>query len=424
LKASRTYILTAIITFLVLLIVEFMAYVFYVSQNSSYNFNKYEMQIEKATGQSGKNDLSLVDLELALHPYLGYTMNPEFSGINKSKPGGMNTSDYGFLDNFSPIHNREPNEILIGITGGSVAAWFFIETREVLESYLRKSPKFKDKKITFINMALGGWKQPQQLLSLTYLLSLGANFDMIINIDGFNDLVMPIYFNLKKSVFPYYPTNWYVFSSMPNPGFVDPLITEVNSMANERKLIADFMKNSFLSENILARVIWLNYDRYREYQANKLRDKYNYQTSLQTTWITTGTKYEPAKDEKSEYKAMASYWARSSEQMRFLADSNNIKYYHFLQPNQYVPGSKPLTEEELLKAFGEKSQYKVIVEDGYSALQQEGVRLKQMGENFYDLSYIFKDNHETLYLDECCHFNRTGLGIMAERIGDVLIDSY
>ena len=31
-----------------------------------------------------------------------------------------------------------------------------------------------------------GYKQPQQLMAYNYLLSLGAEFDAVINIDGYN----------------------------------------------------------------------------------------------------------------------------------------------------------------------------------------------------------------------------------------------
>lgn len=419
---SRTYIFTAIVTCLVLLFVEFTAYVFYVVQYSSFNFDRYEEQLGKAEGRFGSSKISVVESQGALHPYLGYTPNPDV--LTAKDQGGVNISDYGFIDDFSPIRMRESNEVLIGISGGSVAAWFFIESRDVLESYLRKSPIFKSKKITFINMAAGGWKQPQQLLSFTYLLSLGANFDIIINIDGFNDLVLPIYYNRPKSVFPFYPTNWYVVSQTTNSGFIDPIINKVKLLDNERKVVGDFIKNSFLSENILARVIWLNYDRYRERQTNNLREKYYKQNVPKSSYVTSGPKYTWSGDKKNQYQDMASYWAQSSKQMRLLANSNNIKYYHFLQPNQYVNGSKSLSKDELERAFLPNEQFGQIVKGGYSALQKEGARLKHTGENFYDLTYIFKDNHETLYIDPCCHFNKAGLGIMAEKIADVLIDSY
>ena len=35
-----------------------------------------------------------------------------------------------------------------------------------------------------------GYKQPQQLLILSYFLSIGQSFDVVVNIDGFNEVAM------------------------------------------------------------------------------------------------------------------------------------------------------------------------------------------------------------------------------------------
>jgi len=35
-----------------------------------------------------------------------------------------------------------------------------------------------------------GYKQPQQLLVLSYFLSIGQPFDMVMNIDGFNEVAL------------------------------------------------------------------------------------------------------------------------------------------------------------------------------------------------------------------------------------------
>ena len=40
----------------------------------------------------------------------------------------------------------------------------------------------------FVNLALFGYKQPQQLTTLAYLMSIGGQFDLVLNIDGFNEV--------------------------------------------------------------------------------------------------------------------------------------------------------------------------------------------------------------------------------------------
>lgn len=417
----KNLLFAAITTILLLICFEITAYVFYAVQNSTFTFERYQEQLGIAKGEFGANTIATASTSSVPHPYFGYTPNPEVMTAKLLE--GNNVSDYGFIDNQSPIHVREPNEILIGIAGGSVAAWFFMVSRNEFEASLRKYPAYKSKKITFINMSAGGWKQPQQLLSFTYLLSLGAKFDLIVNIDGFNDLVMPIFYNLPKSVFPFYPTNWYLISQLSNPGYTNAIVDQVKTIDAKRNAAATFMQNSFLSGNILSRLVWINFDRYQERRTTQLRKEFAVQQTPKSTFTTSGPNFTWPKEKKDQYVAMASYWAQSSKQMRLLANANNIKYFHFLQPNQYVPGSKILNKEELATAFAADSEFREIVQNGYDALQKEGALLKNSGEDFYDLTGIFKNNNETVYHDTCCHYNKRGFAILGDKIAEAIAAS-
>ena len=37
-------------------------------------------------------------------------------------------------------------------------------------------------------------------------------------------------------------------------------------------------------------------------------------------------------------------WAESSFQMHAVASAKGIRYFHFLQPNQYIEGTKPMSD--------------------------------------------------------------------------------
>src|SRR4029077_7481954 len=52
-------------------------------------------------------------------------------------------------------------------------------------------------------------------------------------------------------------------------------------------------------------------------------------------------------DDDTMYREFTEVWGRSSLQRAILCRALGITYVHFLQPNQYLPGSKTLTEEEL-----------------------------------------------------------------------------
>ena len=108
--------------------------------------------------------------------------------------------------------------------------------------------------------------------------------------------------------------------------------------------------------------------------------------------------------------------------MHELAEANEIGYFHFLQPNQYVPGSKIMKAEELKIAFAENQPHKPVVENGYPYLIKEGNELIHHGVNFFDLTMIFSKNDSILYNDDCCHLNDKGYNIIGAAIGKTLVE--
>lgn len=113
-------------------------------------------------------------------------------------------------------------------------------------------------------------------------------------------------------------------------------------------------------------------------------------------------------------------WERCSRQLEALCVANDIRYVHVLQPNQYDPGSKPLSDSEKDTAFDPEGPYKPAIERGYPLLREAGERLRADGVTFIDLSRVFEDTKETLYVDNCCHFNKAGNRILVDAIAGEL----
>ncbi|MFM7869738.1 MAG: hypothetical protein ACKPHU_36420, partial [Planctomycetaceae bacterium] len=63
-----------------------------------------------------------------------------------------------------------------------------------------------------MRLALPGYKQPQQLMALNYVLSLGGEFDAVLNIDGFNDGALSILENARQKTSIAYPRSWHARS--------------------------------------------------------------------------------------------------------------------------------------------------------------------------------------------------------------------
>src|SRR5262249_19753720 len=55
---------------------------------------------------------------------------------------------------------------------------------------MRRIPELADKRLEFRHLALGGWKQPQQLFAVQYLLALGGELDVLIDLDGYNEVAL------------------------------------------------------------------------------------------------------------------------------------------------------------------------------------------------------------------------------------------
>jgi hypothetical protein len=124
------------------------------------------------------------------------------------------------------------------------------------------------------------------------------------------------------------------------------------------------------------------------------------------------------------YNYCAEIWARSSELMQDLCEANQIQYFHFLQPNQYLPDSKPIGTKEATYVLNGESPFAAPVRVGYPVMRAMASRFKAAGVEFTDLTQIFAAHPEPIYVDDCCHVKPAGDLIMAEAISNRIIDFY
>ena len=69
-------------------------------------------------------------------------------------------------------------------------------------------PRLRDRPVQVRCVAIGGFKQPQMLGALAYLMSLGQRYDVVVELDGFNDVVLGYTEYKHKGKFPGYPRDW------------------------------------------------------------------------------------------------------------------------------------------------------------------------------------------------------------------------
>jgi hypothetical protein len=106
-------------------------------------------------------------------------------------------------------------------------------------------------------------------------------------------------------------------------------------------------------------------------------------------------------------------WKRSSLELAKVCAGMGVEYHHFLQPNQYVPNSKPMDALERQYAVEPTYPAREAVEKGYPLLIQAGRELTSSGVRFHDLTQIFAHETKPTYRDNCCHLTPTGNDLLA-----------
>jgi len=150
--------------------------------------------------------------------------------------------------------------------------------------------------------------------------------------------------------------------------------------------------------------------------------KINQQTQkITTSNIGDGEEELINKESKEQIiKNSIEIWKNSSKMINRLAKENGIYYFHFLQPNQYLPNSKPLTDDEKKSAINEVNKEIYSIDKSYPIMQDEIIELKKDGVNATDLTMLFKDENKPVYKDICCHFNEYGNNVLAKSIGKTI----
>jgi hypothetical protein len=356
-----------------------------------------------------------------IHPYYGFVSNPASSRL---------VNKFGFLGTGDQVQPVNPHTIVVALLGGSVAAQLASHayTGDVLKSELAKIPSFRDKELVILNLANGAFKQPQGLFVVNDLFSRGAHIDVLIALDGFNEIALPeAHSNVANGVSPFYPQHW--------RQLVDTKLSRDQVDAQARALFVSDMRiwlasvfaGRILKHSIAANFIW----RVADVKTSEVEAAYRKLVSEaapidpasrisndQRAFLGPAVEYNTRRD---LYVDIARNWGRSSALLNNIMTAQDGVYLHFLQPNQYVAGSKQLTELEKRTAIHPNSPYRRAVEIGYPYLQAMGESLRSAGLWFHDLTAVFADVSDELYSDSCCHVNKEGNAALARAIAKELI---
>ena len=358
-----------------------------------------------------------------LHPFVGFARNPE-ALVHKlnDRPVDLPVNTHGFFGP-SPLIRARDDRFVVLVTGGSMAAEMFLDARHVLAERLAALPDAMGKEMVIVSTALGGVKQPQQLMGLSYFLSLGAHYDVVVNLDGFNEVVLPLVENHQLGVYPFFPRNWIAYSSTSVDLGQASLYGRTAGLRARLRERVRRLAGSWSARSYAGLALWQL--RQRSLEAELLDLDQQLREAIASEELSPqqrGPKY-PKKGPKKMREDLVANWSRSSAQMLTLSRSAGIDYFHFLQPNQYLEGSKPLSDWESQYAFNPHTPYAPKARDGYPLLIDAGGELRRGGVPFFDLTMVYRDVTESLYKDTCCHVNREGYEILAGAIADAVVDA-
>ena len=372
------------------------------------------------------NQGSVQQVPAQLHPYFGFATQPgiEFQSTYSQATHVSNNS--GFWSKYPyPFKRQHSNQFIVGVFGGSVAAQysFFAAERNTLAAELKKLPALANKEIIILPYALGAYKQPQQLIVLSYFLSIGQDFDLVINIDGFNEVALS-YINYRNGL----------DSSMPCSYVIVPLVNlaTCNGSEEELQLTLDVIRNRKRFEDSIKSMetsrfatgyvmAWLRARfaerRYRQDVVNLDR--------LRTSATKSGQSYmlfptRPNPGEDQVFAETVFNWSSSSLLMKELLDRRNTPYFQFIQPNQYEPTDRTFTENERAIAISGASDFRTGVLKGYPLLLAELVKLQQAGVNAQSAINVFDNVSEPVYEDNCCHYNERGNEIFGAYVANTI----
>ena len=366
----------------------------------------------------------------AVHPYFGFTHTPRtpFSvppGLETGAPlPATRTNNFGFAspDDY-PFHKTRDNQFVVGLFGGSVGVWFCQLGAPRLVEQLQRHPSFRGRAIVPLCFSHEGYKQPQEALVLAYFLSVGQAFDLVINIDGFNDVALGSLNNSRG-----------LDISMPSVQHVDPLINLVNasSLTPEKleTLAGIFRDRERLAG--LARTIHANriaavhfvldwyYGRVRDRYVRQLGRYSNLPSNPQTNALIQLTPAVAPREGEALFKDIAEEWARSSLLMHQLLSAGGVPYVHVLQPNQYF-GGRRFSASEHATALNDASPYKASVGQGYPALVAAAQSALRGTVRFVDATAAFDRETAPMYVDNCCHYTVAGNRVLADAIAAAVV---
>lgn len=420
----------ALISYLFVELLAFSAYTFKFGEYKLYDIQHSKLDAVENINTGGvyipKNEESgEVWTKPILHPYVGFSIDGKRRRADCESDVVEDCYDRIKTYTDNPLEKRADKKLIIAILGGSFADSIGRESgqRAIIDTF-RKTAQYRDYEFVFYNLGAGSFKQPQQLTRLAYYYSLGAEFDIVINIDGFNELGTTFNNYRDRNVHPAFPVFWNnrVASSM-NQTFLD-LYAEKKQIQQSHAAFAKFWLVEGIRYSPFMNFIWRIINQNFAVKLAEIEQQIAVSGETRKrdfAYEASGPDYHFT-DWDQFHRDVADIWANSSIAMSAMVEGQGGKYYHFLQPNQYIEGNKILSDWESKYAILTKSSYGIIYRLGYPAIVEKAAKLHGNQVKYHDFTFVFKGMADTLYIDNCCHINNKGIDIFSREMSKTILN--
>jgi hypothetical protein len=338
-----------------------------------------------AQAPAAKTEIRTFGDYLVPHPHVGYVLRPGATYMLAKTTGQtpLINSD-GFTDAPWPAV-RDPDAYTILFTGGSVAGLLPLHVEASLHERLNRYEAPDGRPLRLLNGALGGWKQPQQLMLFQLM---ADRIDAVVTLEGFNE--MGAIGQAAGDI---------AYRMDFNPWTQKQLLTlELDTEKLVRRVRAAQVTrlaqtNLALKWSHLAALLARSYAR----GATQFTPE-----TLDTPW-----RYPESVDKPARRDAALADYRRYLGLMGHGARALGLPFLALIQPAPAF--GKTLTAEERA-VVGELNYSRIYatMRETVASLRGEGVAIEDMADVFIGVS-------ETVYVDKV-HYNTLGNRIMAEAV--------
>lgn len=346
-------------------------------------------------------------MDLVLHPFYGYTFRPNTGGANNAGFfGGGATYPY----------ERRPGELVVGIFGGSVAMQLAARPEKLVGPLEDVARRLGRERVRLLSFAMGGWRQPQSFHALAYHLS---TIDVAIVLDGFNEVIHLSDWHLARQPASYpWSAVWAALARRPTRADAARRAARLDAAERAARLTR-LVERPVLRSSALVHLAW---------RAAVAHDEAVIRQTLAADEAEAAVflrDLEPATTPKEIEARRDTYFAWWEDLVRYsdaIAELEGRLLFHFVQPNQYDRGAKPLSAEEREHHTRNAAWFDEVT-PRYRRAEAMTERLRAEGVASYFLGRVFAGTTETVYVDECCHLNERGLDLLAGEIAARIVAS-